>query len=95
MSRGSAIDLSKRALRRELKGARQRARGLPGAAGWLQLPPGLEQGPRPRGGLVRAERGSLRWHYNVPGPDVRRLGVDGGERLASAAGATGPRSSAG
>ena len=86
MSRGSALELSKRAFRRELRGARRvraactRVRAV---AFSCRMSSSKGRGYVGVWYVVRGE--SIRWHYNLLAGRVRRSRVDGGDRLASAA----------
>ena len=91
MSRSSAIELSKQAFRRELKGARRvRAACTRREKMAFSCRMASSKGRGQVGVWYVLEGTSLRWIYNVRAGRLRRLRVDGGERLASAAGAKGP-----
>jgi hypothetical protein len=91
MSRGSAIELSKRAFRRELRGARRvRAACTRREKMAFSCRMASSSGRGQVGVWYVLEGTSLRWIYNVRAGRLRRVRVDGGERLASAAGAKGP-----
>lgn len=86
MSRGAAIELSKQALRRELKGARRvRAACARVRSAAFSCRVASSKGRGRVGVWYFLEGAGLRWRYNIDAGDLHRRRVDGGERLAAVA----------